>query len=202
MTGTQWRTERYRPLPLRHTLPFLLSLHLPLLQSYAGRITSSLDAFESLSFGILPGALGQTTAATAGVGGLVRLVRAGVSARWMSERCEEWGEDAVSSFVSRFSGTGWIDATHMYQFFLTLYEYLASSASTPGKLDLTLQDAADDVLDNSDGTIFDREKTAFENLAERSEDLIVRHAVREVVGELKAYFAKCVQLRMQSHDSR
>ncbi|GJN87986.1 hypothetical protein Rhopal_000941-T1 [Rhodotorula paludigena] len=161
--------ERYRPLPLRHTLPFLLSLHLPLLQSYAGRITSSLDAFESLSFGILPGALGQTTAATAGVGGLVRLVRAGVSARWMSERCEEWGEDA---------------------FFLTLYEYLASSASTPGKLDLTLQDAADDVLDNSEGTIFDREKTAFENLAERSEDLIVRHAVREVVGELKAYFVK------------
>lgn len=96
VTGIRWRTERYRPLPLRHTLPFLLSLHLPLLQSYAGRITSSLDAFESLSFGILPGALGQTTAATAGVGGLVRLVRAGVSARWMSERCEEWGEDAVS----------------------------------------------------------------------------------------------------------
>lgn len=87
--------DRYRPLPLRHTLPFLLSLHLPLLQSYAARITSALDAFESLSFGLLPGALGQTTAATAGVGGVVRLVRAGVSARWMGEKCAEWGEDAV-----------------------------------------------------------------------------------------------------------
>lgn len=69
-----------------------------MLQSYAARITSSLDAFESLSFGsILPGALGgQTNAATQGVAGALRLVRAGVSARWMSERCDEWGEDAVS----------------------------------------------------------------------------------------------------------
>lgn len=91
-------SSRYRPLPLRHTLPFLLLLHLPMLQSYAARITSSLDAFESLSFGsILPGALGgQTNAATQGVAGALRLVRAGVSARWMSERCDEWGEDAVS----------------------------------------------------------------------------------------------------------
>ncbi|BGP37330.1 hypothetical protein JCM10449v2_001235 [Rhodotorula kratochvilovae] len=161
--------QRYRPLPLRHTLPFLLSLHLPLLQSYAGRITSALDAFESLSFGILPGALGQTTAATAGVGGAVKLVRLGVSARWMSERCEEWGEDA---------------------FFLTLYEYLSSANSTAGKLDHALQDAAEDVLDNSEGTIFDRERKAFEALAERSEELIVRHSVREVVGELKPYFSK------------
>lgn len=94
------RTDRYRPIPLRHTLPFLLTLHLPLLQSYTSRITSSLDAFESLSFGLLPGALGQTTAATAGVGGVVRLVRAGVSARWMSEKCEEWGDDAVRCSLS------------------------------------------------------------------------------------------------------
>ncbi|GAA5984113.1 hypothetical protein JCM11641_000317 [Rhodosporidiobolus odoratus] len=161
--------NRYRPIPLRHTLPFLLTLHLPLLQSYTGRITSSLDAFESLSFGILPGALGQSTAATAGVGGVVRLVRAGVSARWMSERCEEWGEDA---------------------FFLTLYDYLNSASSTPGKLDRSLQDAAEEVLDNSNGTIFDRERKVLENLAERSEDLIVRHVVREVLGDLKPYFSR------------
>jgi hypothetical protein len=82
-----------------YCVPFLLSLHLPLLVSYAQRITSSLDAFESLSFGLLPGALATTTAATAGVGGIVRLVRAGVSARWMSEKCAEWGEDAVSLWI-------------------------------------------------------------------------------------------------------
>ncbi|GAA5915212.1 hypothetical protein JCM5296_005898, partial [Sporobolomyces johnsonii] len=172
--------DRYRPLPLRHTLPFLLTLHLPLLQSYASRITSSLDAFESLSFGLLPGALGQTTAATAGVGGVVRLVRAGVSARWMAERCDEWGEDA---------------------FFLHLYEYLAAASSSGRIDDPDLQAAAEDVLDNSDGTLFDREKKVFEDLADRSEDLIVRHCVREVVGELKPYFGKRFDLPSDAAES-
>ncbi|GAA5979575.1 hypothetical protein JCM10908_002971 [Rhodotorula pacifica] len=172
--------DRYRPLPLRHTPAFLLSLHLPLLQSYAARITSALDAFESLSFGILPGALGQTTAATAGVGGAVRLIRAGVSARWMGETCAEWGEDA---------------------FFLTLYEYLSTVLSTPGRLDDDLQEAAEDVLDNSEGTVFDRERTTFENLAERSEELIVRHAAREVINELKAYFGRRWDVPADEDDS-
>lgn len=45
---------------------------------------------------MLPGALSTSTAATSGVGGLLRIVRAGVSARWTSEKCSEWGEDAVS----------------------------------------------------------------------------------------------------------
>lgn len=48
------------------------------------------------------------------------------------------------------------------------------------------------MLDNSDGTIFDRERKTFESLAERSEELIVRHSVREVVSDLKPYFHKCV----------
>lgn len=86
-------------MPKPYTLPFLLTLHLPLLTSYSGRIASALDAFESLAFGILPGALSQTGSATAGLGGMLRLVRAGVSARWMAEKCSEWGEDAVSSVL-------------------------------------------------------------------------------------------------------
>lgn len=94
-------SDRYRPLPTVHTLPFLLSLHLPLLSSYAQRITSALDAFESLSFGlILPGALAEGRAATAGIGGIVRLARSVASARWMSEKCAEYGEDAVSALRS------------------------------------------------------------------------------------------------------
>jgi hypothetical protein len=89
-------TDRYRPLPTIYTLPFLLSLHLPLLASYAGRISSALDAFESMSFGsILPGALAEGRAATAGVGGVVRLVRAGASAKWIGDKCTDWGEDPV-----------------------------------------------------------------------------------------------------------
>ncbi|GAA5849815.1 hypothetical protein JCM5353_008618 [Sporobolomyces roseus] len=173
-------STRYKPLPLKHTLPFLLTLHLPLLQSYAQRITSSLDAFESLSFGILPGALGQSTAATQGVGGVVRLVRAGVSARWLSERCEEWGEDA---------------------FFLHLFSYLETAVSQ-GKIDDPEHNTlAEDLLDNSDGTLFDREKKVYEDLADRSEDLIVRHCTREIVGGLKPYFGKRFDLQSEFEDS-
>ncbi|KAK4049402.1 hypothetical protein OIV83_004135 [Microbotryomycetes sp. JL201] len=156
--------DRYRPLPTVHGLPFLFKLHLPLLASYAERVTSSLDAFESLAFGMLPGALATQTAATAGVGGLLRVVRAGVSARWMSEKCSEWGEDA---------------------FFLGLYDYL-SSIGAPDDL----RNQAKELLSVSEGTLFDRERLAFERLADRSEDLIVRHCVREVLSDLKPYLGR------------
>ena len=96
--------DRYRPLPTVYTLPFLLTLHLPLLNAYASRVASSLDAFESLSFGlILPGALAEGRAATAGVGGVNRLVRAGVSAKWMGEKCLDWGDDTVRFILSNSS---------------------------------------------------------------------------------------------------
>ncbi|SCV72603.1 BQ2448_4140 [Microbotryum intermedium] len=157
-------TERYRPLPIQHGLSFLFKVHLPLIATYAERITSSFDAFESLSFGLLPGALGTTTAATAGVGGLSRIVRSGISARWMGEKCLEWGEDA---------------------FFLELYEHVKTKG-TPYSLGLV----AKAVLDASEETLFDRERKTFESLADRAEDLIVKHVAREVLGELKAYLAK------------
>ncbi|KAL8291920.1 hypothetical protein RQP46_002178 [Phenoliferia psychrophenolica] len=160
----QQLSDRYRPLPTPYTLPFLLSLHLPLLTSYAQRLTSALDAFESISFGILPGALADNRAATAGVGGVLRLVRAGVSARWMAERCVDWGDDA---------------------FFLSLYHYLAST-----KVDPDLQLLADPILAASEGTLFDGTRKLFGKLADRAEETAVRHVVREVLGELKAYLGR------------
>ena len=161
----QQLSDRYRPLPKPHTLPFLLTLHLPLLASYSARIGSALDAFESLAMSILPGALTQTTgSATAGLGGLLRLVRAGVSARWMAEKCGEWGEDA---------------------FFLSLYEFV-TTAEVPREL----EQAAREVLDESEGTLFDREKKQYQQLADRADELIVRHIVRETLAEMKQYLAK------------
>lgn len=180
---TSVRADRYRPLPIKYGLPFLLRLHLPLLVSYAQRITSSLDAFDSLSFGRLPGALATTSAATSGVGGLLRVVRAGVSARWMSEKCSEWGEDAVSSPSDRAARAKLTRSVR--QFFLTLYDHLTS---TPPPEELVPLASA--VLTESDGTLFDRERKEFEKLADRSEELIVKHCVREVLHELKAYLGK------------
>jgi len=78
------------------------------------------------------------------------------------------------------------------QFFLHLFSYL-ETAVAQGKIDDPEHNTlAEDILDNSDGTLFDREKKVYEDLADRSEDLIVRHCTREIVAGLKPYFGKYV----------
>lgn len=71
------------------------------------------------------------------------------------------------------------------QFFLTLYDYLVSNPPPD-----ELKPLAMAVLGESEGTLFDRERKEFEKLADRSEELIVRHCVREVLHDLKPYLAK------------
>lgn len=99
-------TDRYSPLPnFTHRTRFLIDVQLPLLEGYYSRISSSLDAFESLSSSLVravPGALGATASGdtrsrlTSGVEGIMRLCKALVSARYVSTAMEVWGEDLVS----------------------------------------------------------------------------------------------------------
>ena len=97
-------TDRYSPLPkFNQRTRFLINVQLPLLESYYGRIASSLDAFETLSSAFIravPGALSSSTGErqdkgylTSGVDGVMRLCKALVSAKWMSSVMEAWGED-------------------------------------------------------------------------------------------------------------
>jgi hypothetical protein len=107
-------TDRYSPLPnFTQRTRFLVDVQLPLLEGYHSRISSSLDAFESLSSAIVravPGALGATSNGdtknrghpTAGAEGIMRLCKALVSARYISNAMEGWGEDLVSSYSTRF----------------------------------------------------------------------------------------------------
>lgn len=107
-------TDRYSPLPnFTQRTRFLVDVQLPLLEGYRSRISSSLDAFESLSSAIVravPGALGAASNGdtknrghpTAGVEGIMRLCKALVSARYISNAMEGWGEDLVSSYSTRF----------------------------------------------------------------------------------------------------
>lgn len=46
------------------------------------------------------------------------------------------------------------------------------------------------LLSDTEGTLFDRELKEYERLADRAEDLIVRHCVREVLGDLKSYLGR------------
>jgi hypothetical protein len=101
-------TDRYSPLPnFTHRTRFLIDVQLSLLEGYYNRISSSLDAFESLSSSLVravPGALGATSSGdnrgrlTSGVEGIMRLCKALVSARYISNAMEVWGEDLVSGW--------------------------------------------------------------------------------------------------------
>lgn len=85
----------------------MIVVQLPLLESYHSRISSSLDAFETLSSALMravPGALGagegrggDTHRLTAGVEGVQRLCKAFVSAQYIASAMEAWGEDLVST---------------------------------------------------------------------------------------------------------
>ncbi|KAJ9479528.1 hypothetical protein PHBOTO_003014 [Pseudozyma hubeiensis] len=102
-------SERYRPLPsLSQRLSFLTIVQLPILRSYAQRLTRSLDAFESLSSAFARAMPGEITSATSGSGssdsdmvkglrGLGRLVKALLSAQYVCEELERWSE--TSAFV-------------------------------------------------------------------------------------------------------
>lgn len=99
-------TDRYKPLPrFNHRARFLIAIQIPILEHYHTRISGSLDAFETLSSSLMravPGALagqvgyqGDTKRLTNGVEGLQRLIKAFVSARWVTIAMQRWGEQIV-----------------------------------------------------------------------------------------------------------
>ena len=115
--------DRYSPLPRAiHRAHFLITVQLPLLESYHGRIASSLTAFETLSsifVRAVPGALGlngneftqqdDPRARTSGTAGSNSLCKALLSASCMEDYLEQWGEDLVN-------------------FYAWLYDYLADGS--------------------------------------------------------------------------
>ena len=110
--------DRYAPLPRAiHKSHFLISVQLPLLESYHGRIASSLTAFEALSsifVRAVPGALSFNSrdpisqddprARTSGTAGSSSLCKAFLSASYMVGCLEQWGDELVCVFLSSSKG--------------------------------------------------------------------------------------------------
>ncbi len=105
-------TDRYSPLPqFVQRTRFMITVQLPLLESYHSRISASLDAFETLSSAFMravPGSLGTDTgrtrdskSLTTGVEGVQRLCKALVSAKYTAAAMEYWGEDLVCAWLCR-----------------------------------------------------------------------------------------------------
>ncbi|KAJ7225939.1 RINT-1 family protein [Mycena pura] len=180
-------TDRYSPLPhFAHRTRFLITVQIPLLENYYGRVLSSLDAFETLSSAFVravPGALSvglggrdegtvkvDARQLTAGVEGVQRLCKAWLSARYMEAAMDGWGEEL---------------------FFLELWTEITRRASLK-----SLAQAAPSLPDPqaSDSTappetVFAELVAQYRNLINRAEDMIVQQVCGEVEGGLKAHFA-------------
>ncbi|KAA1468489.1 hypothetical protein DENSPDRAFT_833787 [Dentipellis sp. KUC8613] len=174
-------TDRYSPLPqFGQRTRFLIHVQLPLLEAYHGRISSSLDAFETLSsvfVRAVPGALGAAAGdgkdkghLTSGVEGVMRLCKALVSAKWMAAAMDGWGEDL---------------------FFLELWTEINHRASLRARAETNhlLPDPRDSTEDTPDGTIFEELVTQYGKLVTRAEEMIVQQVCGEVESHLRPHLA-------------
>jgi hypothetical protein len=175
-------TDRYSPLPsFAHRTRFLIHVQLPILEQYYSRISSSLDAFETLSSALVravPGALGVEGAKTdsckltGGVEGSQRLCKAFLSARYVESAMQRWGED---------------------EFFLELWTEINHRAAlrTRAEMHPSLPNSADHQSSKSDApecTIFEELITQYTKLASRAEDMLVSQVCGETETALKPHF--------------
>ncbi|OCH88619.1 RINT-1 family protein [Obba rivulosa] len=177
-------TDRYSPLPqFGQRTKFLIAVQLPLLESYHSRISSSLDAFETLSSTFMravPGALGTVTGdgsgrsndpkrLTSGVEGIQRLCKAFISARYIAAAMENWGEDL---------------------FFLELWAEINHKASLRSRAQAaqSLPDPKSHENEAIEGTIFEELITQYSDLAARAEEMVVQSICSEVETSLRQHF--------------
>ncbi|KAL4268439.1 RAD50-interacting protein 1 [Pleurotus pulmonarius] len=178
-------TDRYSPLPdFAQRTRFLISVQLPLLEHYLGRIASSLDAFESYSSVFsraVPGALGvalgtgdggvkmDTNSLTSGVEGAQRLCKALLSAKYIESAMEAWGEEL---------------------FFLELWAEINRRASLRARAteNPNLPDPHANELEVPQDTIFEELVLRYKKVADRAQSMIVQQVCAEIDHGLKAHF--------------
>ncbi|KAF8225806.1 hypothetical protein L208DRAFT_1425343 [Tricholoma matsutake] len=180
-------TDRYSPLPhINQRTRFLSSVQLPLLNLYHGRISASLDAFETLSSAFVravPGALNvslagkeegglhvDTSKLTGGVEGVQRLCKALLSAKYIEVSMEGWGEEL---------------------FFLELWAQItqdpflrARAVDNPLLPNPTTQKG-----ELPRNTLFEELISQYRNIVRRAEDMIMQQLCGEVESALKAHFS-------------
>ncbi|KXN81133.1 RAD50-interacting protein 1 [Leucoagaricus sp. SymC.cos] len=178
-------TDRYSPLPsASQRIQFLISVQLPILDSYLSRITSSLDAFETLSLALVravPGALSlggkgegsvnvNTQNLTSGIEGIQRLCKALLSAAHVELALEAWAEDL---------------------FFLELWSNIHHNAALRARIEANplLPQLGPENLEVPKDTIFEVFINRYTAIIIRAENMIVQQVCNEVETQLKAHFA-------------
>ncbi|KAG7529987.1 hypothetical protein FFLO_05284 [Filobasidium floriforme] len=169
--------DRYASLPtLRHKYPFLAQVQLPILDSYRKRIASSLDAFETLASTFaraVPGALAghsrenglgmDTAKMTSGVGGLQRLTKAWISAKWLMDAMERWGDEML---------------------YLELVTEISNSP------DYIARARHDGIAVDDGANPYDIAVEQYRTLVNRAESMIVKHVTAEVERDLRTHLTR------------
>ncbi|OLL21901.1 RAD50-interacting protein 1 [Neolecta irregularis DAH-3] len=164
-------TDRYREVPsAQQRLQFLINTQLSLLDSYHNRLTSSLEAFESLTKGLgraVPGVRQDDSELTTGIQGLERLCRVYGSSCFMQKTLELWDEDI---------------------FFLKMWQELISEKMKNQQLSpLVGTSGIPSSAKNEDQTLFQESFYSYQKLSERTEKLILHHCVKEAISSMNDY---------------
>ncbi|KAG6891065.1 hypothetical protein C0995_014154 [Termitomyces sp. Mi166 len=179
-------TDRYSPLPQSmQRVSFLISVQLPLLNSYHGRIAASLDAFETLSSAFVravPGALSvslgkeegrvhvDNRGLTSGVEGVQRLCKALLSATYVERTMRSWTEELF--FVEL-----WTEINHKCE----LRNRALASPLLPNP-----KTEGDEIPEDG---LFDEVLTRYDRLVSRAEGMVVQQVSGEIESLLKAHFS-------------
>lgn len=189
-------SDRYQVVPrFHHRARFLIAIQIPILEQYHTRISSSLDAFEALSSTLMravPGALaGQAVdrkRLTDGVEGLQRLLKAFVSARWITMAMQSWGEMLASTLHLKLKERSL--TPFPLQFYLEMWNEINQKAALRVKAQThpSLPDPAPE--HTAEGTLFDELIAQYAALTARSEEMVIRHVVGGVESELRTHLAR------------
>ncbi|WWC61139.1 uncharacterized protein I303_103718 [Kwoniella dejecticola CBS 10117] len=179
-------TDRYAPLPdLTYKLPFLLSVQLPILQTYLSRISGSLDAFETLSSAFVravPGALAGNTRSgvhidqaklTSGKNGLERLMKAWLSSKWVEEGMRKWTDELfLVEISSDLAGSQALRYKHASDPLLPSAFKGPSTETDPST------------------SVFDILLERYDHLSSRAEEMIVKLITVETENDLKQHLTR------------
>ncbi|CAG8727016.1 937_t:CDS:2, partial [Acaulospora morrowiae] len=177
-------TGRYKLLPMFHNrIRFLVDIQAALLEAYAKRIDSSVDAFENLSYSFVravPNSPSADGKSLTGVEGLKRLCRWLSSSGFVSRTIKEWGEDSfflelwheVTVRAARNTGTS--------PFPSPMSSENSESSSAHVEEPITVDE----------GTVFDDPASLFDGSCKRIQALIIKNISREFIDGLKAYTKK------------
>jgi hypothetical protein len=176
-------------------LRFLIDIQIAILDKFHVRLHSALEAYMVLTSSIaraVQGVSKEDQASLAGVGGLERLCRVYGSAEYLERAMRDCSDDIVSFLVLFY---GFADSS-VSQFFLELWEELQERARNNTGKNLAGPMSVQEVANRTSGSVgsqddagglFDESASAFKELRERTEGLIVELLLGNMKEALRPY---------------